>query len=49
MRAIVKKNKRKKKHKKKNLPTHCFWLESHCVKGQQPKGNLEKKYFHKHW
>lgn len=30
-----------KKHIK-NLPTHCFWLESHCVKGQQAKSNLKK-------
>lgn len=34
-----------KKHKKKTLPTHCFWLESHCVKGQQAKGNLKKNIF----
>lgn len=32
------------KHKK-NLPTHRFWLESHCVKGQQVKGNLKKYFF----
>lgn len=44
MYVIVKQNTKKQNKKHiKNLPTHCFWLESHCVKGQQPKSNLKKK------
>lgn len=31
---------------KTNLPTQFLWFESHCVKGQQPKGNLKNIYFH---
>lgn len=27
-----------------NLPTHCSLSESHCVYGQQPKGELKHRY-----
>lgn len=33
----------KKKTHQETLPTHFSLFESHCVWGQQPKGNLSKK------